>query len=79
MSIESAKKFIERMKADEVFAKNIIACDGAEARMELAVAEGYHFTSFELDQVGAQLSDEELDAVAGGLSYYACMVGIEGS
>jgi len=66
VSIESAKAFIERMKTDEDFAKKVIACKGAEARMAFVKAAGFEFTAAEIDKVKGTMSDAELAAVAGG-------------
>ena len=66
MSIESAKAFIDRMKKDEAFAKKVMAIQDAEARMELVKAEGFDFTATELEPLHGELSDDELDMVAGG-------------
>ncbi|MBP1764516.1 MAG: protein of unknown function nitrogen fixation [Firmicutes bacterium] len=67
MSIEAAKLFLERMKTDEKFATKIAAESTEEARMALAQTEGFIFTAADMEQVvGEDLSDDELDAVAGG-------------
>jgi len=68
MSIEAAKLFLEKMKTDEKFAEKIAAESTEEARMALAQTEGFIFTSADMEQVvSEELSDDELDAVAGGL------------
>ena len=59
MSIESARDFIERVKTDEEFAKRIAGAKSREERADIAKAEGFDF-------MPEELSDEELDAVAGG-------------
>ena len=69
MSIESAKLFIEKMKTDEEFAKTIIAETSTETRMTLAHDAGFTFTAEEIKQVTSELTDEELDYVAGGKGY----------
>lgn len=66
MSIESAKAFIEKVKTDAEFAKKVKECKDAEARKSFAQAAGFDFTKAEIEQVGSELSDEQLDAVAGG-------------
>jgi len=73
MSIESANAFIERMKTDEEFAKKIMAETTAESRMELARGEGFDFTAEEMRQSSDDLTDEELDAVAGGAHKEGCL------
>lgn len=73
MSIESAKAFIERMKADEDFAKKVKECESAESRMSFVKEAGYDFTVEEFKEVQLELTDEEIDNVAsGGFAY--CMV-----
>lgn len=66
MSIESAKAFIERMKTDEDFTKKVTACKDAATRMALAKAEGYEFSSEDINNLGAELPDGALEHVAGG-------------
>ncbi|HHY28044.1 MAG TPA: Nif11-like leader peptide family natural product precursor [Desulfitobacterium dehalogenans] len=70
MSIESAKAFMEKMKTDQDFAKKVMAAKDAEERRVLVKEEGFDFSTAELKEVGAELSDSELDAVAGG----ACLI-----
>lgn len=65
MSIESAKAFIEKFKTDEEFAKKVTECESAEARMAFAKEAGFDFTAEEIKEFQGELSDEELDAVAG--------------
>lgn len=66
MSIESAKAFIDRMNTDEEFAKKVTACKDAGTRMAYIKDEGFDFTVAEITTVKGELSDEELDLVAGG-------------
>lgn len=66
MSIESAKSFFERIKTDEEFAKKVKECKDAEARMAFVKAAGFDFTVEEIKGIQGKLSDDELDAVAGG-------------
>ncbi|AET69247.1 bacteriocin propeptide, TIGR03798 family [Desulfosporosinus orientis DSM 765] len=66
MSTESARKFIERLKTDEGFNSKIRECHTAEERMTLAKEAGFSFTPEEIKEIRKeQLSDSELDAVAG--------------
>lgn len=44
MTIESAKAFVERVKNDEEFAKQIAGAKSREERAEIAKAEGFDFT-----------------------------------
>ncbi len=66
MSKESAKAFLERVKSDEEFAKQIAGAKSREERAEIAKAEGFDFMPEELKKATDELSDEELDAVDGG-------------
>jgi predicted ribosomally synthesized peptide with nif11-like leader len=72
MSIDSAKAFIERMKTDEEFKNRVIQAETAEARKAIVEEEGFDFTKKEINSVTSQLSDEELDALAGG---WTCWIG----
>jgi predicted ribosomally synthesized peptide with nif11-like leader len=66
MSIESAKACMERIKTDEDFAKEVMECKDAEARMAFVRAAGYDFTREEVSPLLGEMRDDELDAVAGG-------------
>jgi predicted ribosomally synthesized peptide with nif11-like leader len=74
MSTAAAEKFMARIEADEAFVGRIAALDGdANAVFELVKSEGYDCTPEEIKEVfletyGSQLTAEQLDAVAGGLS-----------
>ncbi len=72
MSIESAKAFLERVKSDEEFADRIREASSREERREIAKSEGFDFMPEELKKATDELSDEELDAVAGG--HWGCGV-----
>ena len=66
MSVESAKLFIEKLKTDEGFAKKVKECKDSEARISLVKESGFDFTIEEIKGIQGELSDDELDAVAGG-------------
>ena len=68
MSIESAKAFVERVKNDEDFRKELEGQASVEERIEFAKAQGFDFTRHEIQEVNDSLSDEALDAAAGGKS-----------
>ena len=72
MSIESAKAFLERVKNDEDFRKELEAQASAEERIKFVKAQGFDFTKEEIDSQKEELSDEELEAVAGGCMYDRC-------
>ncbi len=75
MSVDQAKAFVEKMKSDRVFAKEVMDCKTQEARMEFAVASGFLFTAEEMKGVNANLSDEELELVVGGKMITPCPKG----
>ena len=80
MSIESAQAFIERMKADEEFAKNVTECKDSEARMSYVKESGFEFTLDEVKSVNSELTDEDLDNIAGGdgwTDFYKIYVAID--
>ncbi len=66
MSIESAKAFMERMKTDEDFRKEVTDCKDADDRMKLVEEKGYTFTTEEIKSLVEALTDDELNKVAGG-------------
>ncbi len=66
MSIESAKAYIERLKTDEEFRELMKDAADKEARIALVKAEGFDFSEEDIKAVESELSDDELDEVAGG-------------
>ena len=59
MSIQSAKAYVEKLKADEDFAKHIISAADAKTRQEIILTEGFNFTKTDINFVVSELSDEE--------------------
>ncbi len=66
MSTESAKAFIERVKNDEDFRKELEGLDSAEERMKFAKARGFDFTTDEIKGWQDTLTDDVLESVAAG-------------
>jgi predicted ribosomally synthesized peptide with nif11-like leader len=66
MSIESAKAFLEKIKSDEEFRNSVGEIGTAEERMEYVKGAGFDFTMEEIATLKDELSDMELDGVAGG-------------
>jgi predicted ribosomally synthesized peptide with nif11-like leader len=56
MSLESAKKFVEKMQKDEIFAKSFFACSDPEARKAFIKEAGFEFTKDEIDEARAGLN-----------------------
>ncbi|MBT3259157.1 MAG: Nif11-like leader peptide family natural product precursor [Deltaproteobacteria bacterium] len=66
MSIESAKAFLERMRNDEDFRNSVVEIATSEERMEYVKGAGFDFTKDEIANLKGELSDDDLDNVAGG-------------
>ena len=76
MSIEAAKVFVKQVDSDEQLREQVISAkrDKAEASLakvvEIGSAAGFSFTAEELQEVTSELSDEQLDEAAGGVSTF---------
>ncbi len=68
MSMESAKAFIERMKTDEEFARQVSNQKDNEERMKFVTAEGFNFSGEEIKKATEDLADVDLVQATGGLS-----------
>ena len=70
MSIESLQAFRRRVQVDGELFEALMAAR-AEAAVKVAAEAGFSFTVEEaralVDEVAAELSDEQLEAVAGGM------------
>ena len=66
MSVDQARAFIEKMKSDGAFRDRIMAIEAVDARLAAARDAGFEFTEAEINEVKSELSDVELDRVAGG-------------
>jgi len=66
MSVDSAKEFLERVRNDEDFRKSVGEIVTAEERMEFVKGAGFDFTKEEIKSIQDELSDDDLDRVAGG-------------
>ena len=58
MSVESARKFTERIKQDEELAEKLRNCSSTEERKEIIKAEGFDFTAEEIQAVKDELVDD---------------------
>jgi predicted ribosomally synthesized peptide with nif11-like leader len=69
MAVEDAKKFIEKLRSDPELGKKLETASDEE-RVKIVSQEGYDFTPEEFKtaalEMSPELSDEDLDAVAGG-------------
>ena len=68
MSEEQLKAFMEAVKADAGLQEKLIAAVDTDAVVAIAKAAGFVISAEELqrDQAGTEISEEELEGVAGG-------------
>jgi predicted ribosomally synthesized peptide with nif11-like leader len=63
MSVESARAFVEKMRKDLEFKKNILAAESAAKRKEIIKSSGFDFERMHLDSLVSELPPEERDAL----------------
>lgn len=73
MVMFSAKQFIERLKNNVQFAKEIKSARDPEARKDVIKSAGFNFTRDELYLTCAGLSQGEVDLI--GVNYYGAQPG----
>ena len=66
MSEEQLKAFLEKLKADTSLQEKLKAASDADAVVSLAKEEGFSISVGDLTKAQSELSDEELEGVAGG-------------
>ncbi len=66
MTIESAKAFVERIKNDDDFSKEVGEKSSPENRMKFVKDNGFDFSNEEFEQVKSELSDDDLESLSGG-------------
>ena len=72
MSEEQLKAFLEAVKADAGLQEKLKAASDADAVVVIAKAAGFVISADDLKQAQSELSEEELESVAGGyLNLYA--------
>ena len=74
MSEEQFKAFLEAVKADAGLQEKLKAAADADAVVAIAKAAGFVISAEELKRAQADLSDEELEGVAGGM-FVLCVFG----
>ena len=67
MSEEQLKAFQEAVKADEGLQEQLKAAADADAVVAIAKAAGFVISAEELKKAQAEVSEEELEGVAGGV------------
>ena len=65
---ENMKRFLEEAEKDAAFAEKLEAAESPEALLALAAEKGFTLTAEDLaaEETAGELSDDELDDVAGG-------------
>ncbi len=71
MSLESAQQFMTKVKSDKSFEDSLKQTKTQDRKKFIAEA-GFNFTDDELKQAREEVSDEELNAVAGGTWHPTC-------
>ncbi len=66
MSLDQARAFIEKMKSDEEFRNRVMAIEDVAERFNSIKSEGFDCSEEEIKEISGVVSDEELDAAAGG-------------
>ena len=67
MSEEQLKAFMEAVKADAVLQEKLNAAADADGVVAIAKVAGFLISSDELQRAQAEISEEELESVAGGI------------
>ena len=66
MSEEQLKAFLEKVKADTSLQEKLKAASDADAVVAIAKEAGFMFSADDLTKAQSELSEEELEGVAGG-------------
>ena len=72
MSEEQLKAFLEKVQGDTSLQEKLKAASDADAAVSLAKEEGFSISVDDLKNAQSELSDEELEGVAGGGTGRAC-------
>ena len=66
MSEEQLKAFLSKVKADASFQEKIKAAADSDAVLAIAKEAGFSISAVDLQNVQSEISEEELEALAGG-------------
>ena len=77
MSEEQLKAFIAKAKDDQSIQEKLKEAKTADAVVSIAKEEGFSISVDDLKNAQSELSDEELEGVAGGGSGTACVDGFD--
>ena len=67
MSEEQLKAFLEKVKADTSLQEKLKAAGDSEAVLAIAKEAGFMISAEDLKNAQSEISEEELESVAGGL------------
>ena len=68
MSEEQLKAFLEAVKADASLQEKLKAAGDADAVIAIAKAAGFAISADDLKKAQSEISEEELEGVAGGMA-----------
>ena len=74
MSEEQLKAFLEKVKADTTLQEKLKAASDADGVVAIAKEAGFKISAEDLKNTKVELSEEELEGVAGG-SYISICIG----
>ena len=69
MSEQQLKAFLEKVKGDTNLQERLKAAADSDAVVSIAKEVGFMISVDDLDQAQSEISDEELEEVAGGCQY----------
>ena len=72
MSEEQLKAFWEAIQADPSLQEKLRAATDADSIASIAIEAGFKITADEVKEAQSNLSDEQLDGVAGGARCFKC-------
>ena len=67
MSEEQLKAFLEKVKSDTSLQEKLKAVADVDAAVDIAKETGFSISNEDFENAESELSDEELEAVAGGV------------
>ena len=74
MSEEQLKAFLEKVKGDTSLQERLQAAADIDAALAIAKEAGFSISADDLKKARSEISEEELEGVAGGQSWWSCGV-----
>ena len=75
MSEEQLKAFLEKVKGDNNLQEKLKAAGDADAVVAIAKEAGFSISADDLKNAQSEISEEELEGVAGGRDFWCFLVG----